>query len=670
MERAPSRAKATNILRPASRAQDPSLARNNAPSPTAAGMQPQPQPMRVPTGNARMNTTLNSGTQAGFGGIHSPVSSGLRRAPSAAQILNHPQQQQQQHTGGGGNRQRISSFHDGMPMADFSAMPRVISRSGSRAELKGVPGNQPQLQPLQPQQSPRSFSRAGRPNAPPGGMWPGQMGQAGMNNLFGGGFGTMGVGSGPMSADNNGQMWPTNPQFYPMHPQQQPQQPQQQPPMGVPGSRPGSSLQRTHPPRPFTSNDFRTSGAESENPVLVNVTRGGARVIGPIRGMPTTPEGPAFLNPIPQSPSSVVGGVLPGAPDSGMTRDNIRSALSNHSIESSRSRSNSALPPTEESMEAAEARVSRKIQDLEISNKSLMAVNTQLESRVKTQREQINELKKQLQLKVPYAADISMDCEVSDEALRSALKEDKVFERLISNLEHLIQDAKSALEYRSTIAAGKVISAAELNEDDSQLTIGSESEQQTGHDGATVPANGSGKQPADGTTAAVGIDGRSGDVESKREADGPHSDSDGDAITDETAKGKAGDKGAGSEDQSAKQQDARELVAQLMVLALSSPEPAAPEKVSSRIPKRTGSAVTGATRPQAGFKGGLRTPIKSANARISSFGVASTSTPVRSVAVSPTPSSKTSGDSGKDPMSSTSEKEQILEICRKLQNIL
>ncbi|PIA16976.1 hypothetical protein COEREDRAFT_80710 [Coemansia reversa NRRL 1564] len=675
MERTPSRAKATNILRPASRAQDPSFARNNAPSPTGAGMQPQPQPLRVPAGNARVMTSFASGTHAGFSGVHSPVSGGLRRAPSAAQIINHPQQQQQH--AGGGNRQRISSFHDGMPVGDFSAMPRTVSRSGSRADLKGVAGGQPQFpttQHQQQQQPPRSFSRAGRPNPQPGGMWPGQMGQMGMNTLFGGGFGTMGVGPGPMSADNSGQKWSTNPHYYPMHPQQQQQphpHPQQPLPMGGPGSRPGSSLHQNHPPRPFTSNDFRTSGADPENPVLVNVNRGGARVIGPIRGRSTTPEGPSFLNPIPQSPSSVLGGVLPGAPDPSMARENIRSALSNHSIDSGRSHSNSALQPTEESMEAAEARVSRKIQDLEISNKSLMAVNTQLESRLKTQREQINELKKQLQLKVPFAADVSMDGEVSDEALRSALKEDKVFERLISNLEHLIQDAKSALEYRSTIAAGKVISAAELNEADSQLTIGSEPEQQTRQDVSAARKGGSGKEPTEDVTAAVSIDGGSGDLEPEKEVDGPHGDSH--IVSEEVANDKTGDKGAGPEDQSAdsaKQQEARELVARLMVLALSSPGPTTPEKPSSRVSKRTGHVVTSASRPQSALKSGLRTPIKSASTRISSFGVASTSTPVRSIAVSPTPSSKASGDSGKDLAPSTSEKEQILEICRKLQNIL
>ncbi|KAJ2538112.1 hypothetical protein IWW35_006302, partial [Coemansia sp. RSA 1878] len=335
-------------------------------------------------------------------------------------------------------------------MGDLSAVPRSVSRSGSRADLGPMAAQQQQQQ-----LPPRSASRAG-----PGGMWPGQMG---MNGLFGGGFGTMGIAAAPMSAGISGPMSPITPQYYSM--QQQVQSPVT---MNAPGSRPGSSLQHSHPSRPATSTGFRSSGAEGETPMLVNVARGGARVIGPLRTKQAPADGPSFLNPIPQSPSSALGNGFMAGRDAGAAREHIRSALSNHSLESGRSRSNSALQPTEESMEAAEARVSRKIQDLEISNTSLMAVNTQLESRVKTQREQISELKKQLQLNVPYMSDITMDGELpgemSDETMKSVLKEDKVFERLISNLEHLIQDAKAALEYRSTVAAGKVISAAELNE--------------------------------------------------------------------------------------------------------------------------------------------------------------------------------------------------------------
>ncbi|KAJ2861151.1 hypothetical protein FB639_005536, partial [Coemansia asiatica] len=245
--------------------------------------------------------------------------------------------------------------------------------------------------------------------------------------------------------------------------------------------RPGSSLQMApQPARPATSTGFRSSAGESDSPMVVNVARGGARVIGPMRAKPSNLDQPSFLNPIPQSPSSALGALIPEpkSASSQAARDHIRSALSNNSLDSTHSRSNSMQPPTEESMEAAEARVSRKIQDLEISNKSLLAVNTQLEARVKTQRDQINELKKQLQMREPLISESLLDNDTSDEALRSSLKEDKVFERLISNLEHLIQDAKAAIEYRSTLAAGKVINTMDMNEDDSQLTVGKSPESQ------------------------------------------------------------------------------------------------------------------------------------------------------------------------------------------------
>ncbi|KAJ2564999.1 hypothetical protein GGH12_001679 [Coemansia sp. RSA 1822] len=647
MEREPGRAKATNILRPASRAQDSSFARTNAASPTGMGanMQQQQQPVHALAGGARLISPA-PGAQPGFGSNQPPQAGLLRRAPSAAQFQTQPfqmsytipeHQQHQQHqqppVSAGGIRQRVSSYYDGMQMGDLSAVPRSVSRSGSRADLGPMAAQQ--------QLPPRSASRAG-----PGGLWPGQMG---MNGLFGGGFGTMGIAAAPMSAGISGPMSPIAPQYYSM--QHQVQSPVT---MNAPGSRPGSSLQHSHPSRPATSTGFRSSGAEGETPMLVNVARGGARVIGPLRTKQAPADGPSFLNPIPQSPSSALGNGFMAGRDAGAAREHIRSALSNHSLESGRSRSNSALQPTEESMEAAEARVSRKIQDLEISNTSLMAVNTQLESRVKTQREQISELKKQLQLNVPYMSDITMDGELpgemSDETMKSVLKEDKVFERLISNLEHLIQDAKAALEYRSTVAAGKVISAAELNEDDSQLTVNSEARNQENQESAASTSN---EVPSNGAD----------DTKTEAEAAAENEDE-----QDSASK----DKGAEADDsnvQDAKMQEARELVARLMVLALSSPDPSTSEKPASRIPKRAGSAATPVAARTSNAKGGLRTPVKSASARISSFGVASTSTPVRSVAVSPTPSSKASIDS-KDQTSTSSEREQILDICRKLQQIL
>ncbi|KAJ2857446.1 hypothetical protein FB639_005998, partial [Coemansia asiatica] len=156
---------------------------------------------------------------------------------------------------------------------------------------------------------------------------------------------------------------------------------------------------------------------------------------------------------------------------------------------------------------------------------------------------------------------------------------------------------------------------------------------------------------------------------------------------DEDGKGKPEDSetsSSGPAVDDARLQEARELVARLMVLALSSPEPSAEqlpalEKTSSRIPRRTGSgpsaaAAAGSTaRPSSALKGGLRTPARSSGTRISSFGVASASTPVRSAMVSPTPSGKASSTSGggKDSQGAASEeREQILDICRKLQQIL
>ncbi|KAJ2643945.1 hypothetical protein GGH99_008472, partial [Coemansia sp. RSA 1285] len=304
----------------------------------------------------------------------------------------------------------------------------------------------------------------------------------------------------------------------------------------------------SQPARPATSTGFRSPNTDGDSPVVVNVARGGARVIGPMRAKPTPAEAPSFLNPIPQSPSSVLGARIPG--ESVMDNDamhaaNPRSALSNSSIDSARSRSNSALQPTEEFMEAAEARVSRKIQDLEISNKSLLAINSQLESRVKSQREQIGELKKQLQMKMPFISEPLVDNEISDE------------------------DAKAALEYRSTIAAGKVISAAELNEDDSQLTIGKNAGNELVQKQANE-ANPSSSKPCDAHNDES-EDGRG--KETSIENDGGNNDdaednnSEGSLPIDES-EDVATNAGKPSSSNNEKTQEARELVARLMVLAL------------------------------------------------------------------------------------------------------
>ncbi|KAJ2637583.1 hypothetical protein GGF44_002928, partial [Coemansia sp. RSA 1694] len=470
MERAPSRAKATNILRPASRAQGTPFTGADAPNLGLPAMQLQPgaNPVGgVPSqnralgggGGARL-LIPTAGMQMALGGNQPLTPGGLRRLPSSGLFVN-PQVDQAYNAGyaigdqqppvsaGGNARQRVNSYYDATPTGDVSAMPRSASRTGgSRLDMSPATlGMQQQQQQHQHQLPPRASSRAGNPGAAaPPGMWAGgPVGQMGLTSFFGGGFGSMG-------GDMGGMRSPMTPQPQPQQLKQpQHQQQQMQHPMHMlpPGGRPGSAMQVS---RPSTSTGHRTSAADPDSPVVVNVARGGARVIGPMRSKATLSDNQQqqpFLNTIPQSPSSALGGMIPGSGGLGSypARDHLLSALSNKSLESNRSRSNSVAMPTEENMEAAEARVSRKIQDLEISNKSLLAVNTQLESRVKAQREQIAELKKQLQSNIQFDPDSLLESDISDE------------------------DAKDALAYRSTIAAGKVISAAELTEDDSQLTL-------------------------------------------------------------------------------------------------------------------------------------------------------------------------------------------------------
>ncbi|KAJ2829059.1 hypothetical protein FBU31_002776 [Coemansia sp. 'formosensis'] len=612
----------------------------------------------------------SAGMQMALGGNQPSTPGGLRRLPSSGLFVN-PQIDQAYHgtyamgeqlapgSAGGNARQRVNSYYDGMPIGDVSAMPRSASRTGGRPDMSSPAlGMQQQLPQQHPQLPPRASSRAGHPGTAPGGMWAGgPVGQMGLTSFFGGGFGSMG-------GDMGGMRSPMTPQQQQQHLQQQQQQ---QHPMHMlpPGGRPGSAMQVTHPSRPSTSTGHRGAGADPDSPVVVNVARGGARVIGPMRSKAALSDNQQqqqqpFLNTIPQSPSSALGGMIPGSGGQGSypARDHLLSALSN---ESGRSRSNSAVVPTEGNMEAAEARVSRKIQDLEISNKSLLAVNTQLESRVKAQREQITELKKQLQSNTHLDPDSLLESDISDEALRSALKEDKVFERLLSNLEQLIQDAKDALEYRSTIAAGKVISAAELTEEDSQLTVGKAAGRRAeqGPDDADAPND----QVDDNNDSATVGEGNGGGKTATEQA----------VVTAAIADAGASVDADNATLENEKLQEARELIARLMVLALSSPDPETPDKPSIRAPRRTGSAASALppTAKSAGApKGGIRTPAKSTSTRISSFGVASENNPVRSVVVSPSPASKANSSAGKDAQGTTADKEQILDICRKLQMLI
>ncbi|KAJ2880865.1 hypothetical protein FB639_002737, partial [Coemansia asiatica] len=230
MDRAPNRAKATNILRPASRAQGATF----SPDPQLKQQQQQQQfPMhQPPVSNAPLSARVLPGgarllVSSAAGGPSQPLvgmpgmplnSPGLLwRAPSAAQFSTQPadlsvaagfggpdhQQQQPLSSGVGfGGRNRLSSYNEatlpGFGGDSPAAVPRSASRSGSRAE----PGPLPHMMGQQMQQLPvRSSSRAGYQGAPgtaapgigvgvgvgvgAGGMWGGQLGQMGMHGMFG-----------------------------------------------------------------------------------------------------------------------------------------------------------------------------------------------------------------------------------------------------------------------------------------------------------------------------------------------------------------------------------------------------------------------------------------------------------------------------------------------------
>ncbi|OMH81674.1 hypothetical protein AX774_g1788 [Zancudomyces culisetae] len=154
----------------------------------------------------------------------------------------------------------------------------------------------------------------------------------------------------------------------------------------------------------------------------------------------------------------------------------------------------------ETSMEAAEARVGRKIEDLEIAKKALLAVNTQLESEVKNQKRQLYELKKQLKSQGVTTSDsntIELLSEESEKIVEAVLKEDVLFQKLLSNIESLIKNAKEALEYRSEHTA-KVISEPEMS------TLDPETPETSGIAGAqSLPAPKPSRTPRHGVDKEV-----------------------------------------------------------------------------------------------------------------------------------------------------------------------
>ncbi|KAJ1910705.1 hypothetical protein H4219_006146 [Mycoemilia scoparia] len=290
-----------------------------------------------------------------------------------------------------------------------------------------------------------------------------------------------------------------------------------------------------------------SSTAIPEN-MVVNVSRGGARILGPpaanrnrnpatsptltntttgsaasfVSGNSTSHNEPHLDHRNRNSNNDVENGVVDDDDDDddggGDLDSNVSNIINNNNknkgtsninaktpTTTGRSRNNSVFQTTEESMEAAEARVSRKMQDLEISNKSLLAVNSQLENKIKKQKVQITELKDMLRRQVSLGGgspggsvgtsllalggggddddnerEKNVERNNDNEAggIMDAVaiakvyeKEDRAFRRMIASLEMLIKEAKEAIEYRSIVSGGKVITTSsddvvELLDDD------------------------------------------------------------------------------------------------------------------------------------------------------------------------------------------------------------
>ncbi|CAJ0746177.1 20862_t:CDS:2 [Entrophospora sp. SA101] len=99
--------------------------------------------------------------------------------------------------------------------------------------------------------------------------------------------------------------------------------------------------------------------------------------------------------------------------------------------------------------QAEEARKNRKIADLEISIKSLMKINSELDATNKKQAIEIQDLARRLQMK----------------------ESDIRFRKICLVIDTLIRDGKNALEYKSKIGGSRVLTNVQL---DKQLTQSSE----------------------------------------------------------------------------------------------------------------------------------------------------------------------------------------------------
>ncbi|KAJ1986663.1 hypothetical protein H4R33_003231 [Dimargaris cristalligena] len=129
--------------------------------------------------------------------------------------------------------------------------------------------------------------------------------------------------------------------------------------------------------------------------------------------------------------------------------------------------------------QAHEARSNRKLEDLKITNESLLTVNRMYEDKIRTQRQRIVTLEQQLGIR-PSGPDQSTDDpdfpsgsaegdlmetdgstnELQDEA--SLLAHDPLFQAIIVRIELMIQTGKQAITYTPGFNAGKVLSHSEV----------------------------------------------------------------------------------------------------------------------------------------------------------------------------------------------------------------
>ncbi|CAO3662522.1 unnamed protein product [Umbelopsis ramanniana] len=123
-----------------------------------------------------------------------------------------------------------------------------------------------------------------------------------------------------------------------------------------------------------------------------------------------------------------------------------------------------------------EAKINRKIADLEISNTSLLAINATLEGKLRKQAKMIEDLKRQLSSNSSQdglrtgtpTPDLTRLDDSDEQEGEDPLEGDEVFTRIRSLLENLLENAQQALEHKSK-ATGRVLSYYDNDDEDETM---------------------------------------------------------------------------------------------------------------------------------------------------------------------------------------------------------